>query len=64
MSLVHNMKTNFEGGLNNKIVPPNAPSIAMFYLTNRDASEEDMIKFAEENKFQAEMVRNFLIFRL
>lgn len=69
MSLVHNMKQTFERGLNKgssngysgnpSMMSSLSSSIAMFYLINPNPSEEEMKKFADENKIEYQVVLNY-----
>lgn len=55
MSLNHNMKQAFSH--ETKRINASSPSIAMFYLINSNASEEEMRNFAETNKIDYQIVK-------
>ena len=59
MSLVHNMTQNLSSNTNNtqnNFSSTLSPSIAMFYLLSPDAGEEEIKKFAVDNKIEEELV--------
>ena len=60
MSLVHNMKQTFENVLiTTPIENSEALLLVSFYMSNPNSKEEEIRKFAEENKINSEMVRIF-----
>ena len=59
MSLVHNMKHTLsqEG----KQINPHSNSIALFNLAHPNAKEDEIKKFAEENKINSQLVKEIFI---